>query len=362
MKEDDAYRKLAEKWDYPDSSRFRKILEAIMTLEEANLLCEMPTPTPTEDLVKKVNMSQESLEKKLHELACRGLVITGKKGHMAPASMGQLHDASLSSAEEHIPAGVYDLWRDFHDKEWEEDLIDILTRRSRTVEGLPSMRVLPAWKAIEASPNIRPEQLLPYENMREILKGASKLAVVNCPCRRAQRECDSPLEVCLQLNRSADYSLGRGAATRELPLEEAITLMDSVGEAGLVHTVANCIFTHRIICNCCSCCCPLIGPLIHHGKPPRDGMAPSRFQATADKDTCNGCQDCVEQCPFGVIEMSKFPSSKKLKAVVDTEQCMGCGVCVLKCSTGALTMELVRPVEYIPEERVIPTAPMPKRQ
>jgi NAD-dependent dihydropyrimidine dehydrogenase PreA subunit len=362
MKEEDGYRKLAERWDYPDSSRLLKILETTMTPEEAKLLCEMPTPTPTEDLAKKVNMSQESLEKKLRELASRGLVITGKKGHMAPAGIGQLHDATLSSAEEHIPAGIYDLWKDFHHAEWEADLIDNITRRSQTGEGLPSMRVLPAWKAIEASPGISPEQILPHENMREILKSASKLAVVACPCRRVMGDVDHPLEVCLQLNRSADYALDRGAATRELSVEEAIPLMDSVGESGLVHTVANCVFTHRIICNCCNCCCPLIGTLMHYEKPPREGMSPSRFQATVDENLCDGCQDCVEQCPFGLIEMSKFPSSKKLKAVVDAEQCMGCGVCVLKCSSGALTMELVRPPEHIPEERVIPTAPMPKRQ
>ena len=37
------------------------------------------------------------------------------------------------------------------------------------------------------------------------------------------------------------------------------------------------------------------------------------------------------------------------KVEVDPDKCVGCGVCDLACVPGAITMELVRPPEFIPE-------------
>lgn len=51
--------------------------------------------------------------------------------------------------------------------------------------------------------------------------------------------------------------------------------------------------------------------------------------------------------------MVKVPDSKKLKATVNAARCFGCGVCVLRCQTDALTMKTVRPLEHIPEVRVV---------
>jgi ferredoxin len=47
--------------------------------------------------------------------------------------------------------------------------------------------------------------------------------------------------------------------------------------------------------------------------------------------------------------MKKAKGSETPKAVINAEKCVGCGVCVLKCPPGAMTMELVRPPEFIPE-------------
>ncbi len=349
MKGDEVYRKLAERWGYSSSSRFLRILETIMTPEEGKLLLELPAPTP-EELAKRLNADEESVKRKLPELARRGLVTVGKRGYAAPTTVVQLHDTTLESAEEYIPLEVYDLWKDFYYAEWREDLMD-MTRQWRTAEGLPFARVLPSWKAIEASRAVRPEQVLPCEDMREVLRQIltrpEKLTVVACPCRRALRECDSPLGVCLQPKGRAEYHINRGAAKGELSLEEAIAVMDSAEEAGLVHSVGNNVVTQGVICNCCRCCCVVLNPLIYYGKL-QEVMSSSRFRASVDEALCTGCQDCVERCPFGAIEMRKFPSSKRLKAAVDAEKCMGCGVCIFKCPARALTLELVRAPEHIP--------------
>ena len=52
-----------------------------------------------------------------------------------------------------------------------------------------------------------------------------------------------------------------------------------------------------------------------------------------DKEKCNGCETCIEECPSEAISMVED------KAVVDLEACVDCGVCVDVCPAEAITME-----------------------
>lgn len=70
--------------------------------------------------------------------------------------------------------------------------------------------------------------------------------------------------------------------------------------------------------------------------------------SVSDPDECNGCQTCVEMCPYEAIEMTKVPGFKKLKASVDAEKCFGCGVCVPNCPEAVFELKAVRPLEYLP--------------
>jgi ferredoxin len=55
--------------------------------------------------------------------------------------------------------------------------------------------------------------------------------------------------------------------------------------------------------------------------------------AKVDKEKCNGCESCVEECPSEAISMVDD------KAVVDLETCVDCSVCVDVCPSEAITME-----------------------
>ena len=55
--------------------------------------------------------------------------------------------------------------------------------------------------------------------------------------------------------------------------------------------------------------------------------------AKVDKEKCNGCESCVEECPSEAISMVDE------KAVVDLEACVDCGACVDVCPAEAITME-----------------------
>lgn len=55
--------------------------------------------------------------------------------------------------------------------------------------------------------------------------------------------------------------------------------------------------------------------------------------AVVDKETCTGCEACVDACPTGAIEMQDG------KAVVNEDECTDCGACVDECPTGAIELK-----------------------
>ena len=57
--------------------------------------------------------------------------------------------------------------------------------------------------------------------------------------------------------------------------------------------------------------------------------------AVVDLDNCNGCKRCVDDCPFGAVEMVPRTdgTSYSHQASVDKELCISCGICVGACPT-----------------------------
>jgi len=65
--------------------------------------------------------------------------------------------------------------------------------------------------------------------------------------------------------------------------------------------------------------------------PPARRAAP----AVVNLDNCNGCERCVDDCPFDAVAMAPRSDGKayQLEAVVDPELCISCGICVGACPT-----------------------------
>jgi len=207
-----------------------------------------------------------------------------------------------------------------------------------------SVRVVPAWKAIELTPDLPVAKLPPEDNLRDLVKGSDVIAVVPCTCRRSLRRCDAKVDVCVLFNRGAEYAINRGAG-RKVSADEAMAIFREGEEAGLVHTWPFALSSRlNEICNCCSDCCIIFDGGLKFGTLGR-GLAKSHLRAEVHKGVCDGCQDCVETCFFGAIEMKKDSPGKKLKAEVDPQKCYGCGACVVACSphVHAIRMKLVEP-------------------
>jgi Pyruvate/2-oxoacid:ferredoxin oxidoreductase delta subunit len=332
----DAYIVLAERLGYAGSERLRKLLRRLMDKEEAEIAASLPCPVA--ELAQKLGKQEDQVNQILKGLFETGVIFMTSKGYQFARDVFQLHDATACDVRSDKVWGreLLDLWEDFCQVEWYADWAKMVQ-----TWRMPLWRVIPATKAISKG-----TRLLPSEDVEAILDKATRFALANCSCRRIATRCDLPVEVCLQVNRAAEYAITRGTG-KELTKDEAMKIMDVAEEAGLIHSVYNGSVVTNVICNCCADCCVFYYPLAKCGVLEK-GVAKSRFQAEVDKAACKGCQTCVEKCPFEAVEMVKISGEKKLKAQVSSEKCFGCGVCAVGCESGAIRLVEVRPPEYIP--------------
>ncbi|RDV84557.1 4Fe-4S binding protein [Ammonifex thiophilus] len=54
------------------------------------------------------------------------------------------------------------------------------------------------------------------------------------------------------------------------------------------------------------------------------------FMVTIDEEKCEGCGECTEACPAGILVLEGGKAR-----VTDPTACMGCETCVTVCPTGA---------------------------
>ena len=333
MASNDLYKGLAERLNYPPSEHLIKILKKMATEQEAAILLELPA-APAQ-LAQKFFLTETDVNKKLEEFMARGLSVSTSKGAQFVREVTQLHDASLASAEKYVDAELLDLWKEFYDKEWRKHLGEEYGKMQR-----PFCRVIPAWESLADSNQLSQADIMPEENMGEIMRGAEMIAVVPCSCRRPLRNCNAPLEVCFQFNKWADYAVKRGSGKR-LALDQALEANALAEEAGLVHMQPMMTSSLSIICSCCADCCALIDPGVAYGTV-KNALIKSRYQPVIDPEACIGCQECLDRCPFIAIEMEKYPQWKKLKGALIADNCFGCGVCAVGCKAGAINMRAVQ--------------------
>lgn len=337
--------KLAENIGKGDSAAMHKILGCAMTDQEAQFIMDLPA-APAE-LAAKWGMGEQAIQDRIMGLARRGLLIPSKKGMRFPADPATLHDGILSSASEHVPAGMDKFWMELYDGEgWGHEIGNVLS-------GLPVriLRTIPVLNSVSSG-----SKLPPHESITDIIMAHKDLiSIRNCCCRVGAKKCDHPAQVCMQFSKRAQYDLHRGSG-RKVSADEALSIALTAGDSGLVPTVPNMSSMEGIdfICFCCGCCCLVINPGLRVGGLDKI-LAPSRFVSTVDADVCNACGECVERCAVSAIEVQEDTGV----AVVDRDKCLGCGACVLACPLdGGMTMELVRPPEFIPETNFSPTSIM----
>jgi Fe-S-cluster-containing hydrogenase component 2/predicted transcriptional regulator len=306
-----------------------KIFEALVNNDEAKVMLLASPPATVEELAEKSGLSREAIAAMMDSLFHRGLIFKATKGgdkkFYRVKTIPQMHDST--SLTPGISRKVLDLWKEYMQKEWP-------SYGQVIMDFLPGsiMRVVPVNESIEPL-----SRILAYDDVVKIIGDAKTLSVTNCSCRVISGNCKKPMEVCMQVDRAAEYNIERGTG-RALSKSEAVEILKKCREEGLVHVVDNRQTVGHVICNCCNDCC--LNWAIMKG--PKKWVAPSRFEAFVDTDLCSGCETCTDRCFFDALSM------KDDLAAVDPEKCLGCGACTVVCPTEALKLKEVRSADFVP--------------
>jgi Pyruvate/2-oxoacid:ferredoxin oxidoreductase delta subunit/biotin operon repressor len=316
-----------------ESKFIHLIFDELINENEAKLLLAASPPATLEELAEKTGMGEEQIKEMIEPLFRKGLLFKSKKEtgtrYYRVRNLLQMHDATAVAPD--ASKRMLDLWKQFTSEEF-----DGFMRKVEEVLPSPAIRVIPINVTLEAR-----SKILAFDDIRNIVNEARSLAVVPCSCRVIDGKCGKPLEVCVQINKAADYSIERGTG-RKIDKKEALEIMKQCEEEGLVHVSDNRRSPDRIICNCCSDCC-INWPSIRTGL--KRFVVPSRFQAVVDTGLCSACEACLERCYFGAISME----GEGRTSLVDPGRCMGCGLCLVTCPDDAISLKEVRPVDFIPE-------------
>lgn len=328
------HQQLTAKIGSPPSERIDRLWQMLCDEEEAGLLMLMPGTV--EELSGKSGIATDRLPAMLDALFRKGVVFErerdGKTTYSMPRHLIQFHDATILWPEP--PEGFIALWSEYMEHEY-----PAIAKMLASMDIPPVTRVIPVGEVVEGGGS----RILPFENAADIVDQARKLAVTPCTCRLTAKKCDSPIDVCMQLNRAAEYAIKRGTG-REITREEAKEILLKSEKAGLVHVTDNRAANGHIICNCCSCCC-IVLPVIQQERK-RVLLAPSRFLPDVDAETCTLCQTCIELCPVRALSLEATDVGERV--TVDDELCMGCGQCAYQCPEDAIALREVRTPDFVP--------------
>jgi len=192
----------------------------------------------------------------------------------------------------------------------------------------PIHRVVPIGASVKVDMEIRP-----YESVADMVAGAKAWGVLDCICRKQKallgQPCGHPIDVCMGLSRLPNY-FDHNPVIHAVSQEEAMDTLRRAAEAGLVHSISNFQRGLTYICNCCTCSCGILRGISELGIA--NAVARSAFVNQVDGEVCQGCELCIDRCPFHALRMVDQ------LAQVDEGRCLGCGVCADACPDGALAL------------------------
>jgi len=212
----------------------------------------------------------------------------------------------------------------------------------------PLTRVIP----IEAHIKGATDNILPAEDVNQVIDKFDTIAVAHCYCRHEKdllgKSCEvtEEKENCLHLGQVARFVIDKKFG-REITKEEARKIIKKAEEDGLVHKTFHAKQDierdEYSICNCCKCCC---GTFEMYYKGAMPAHTYTSHIATVNPEECTECETCVDICPMEAILLED-------EIMINVDKCIGCGVCASNCPVDAMALERTGKREvYVPPKRL----------
>ena len=341
---DDLYVKLCDRLNQnavkrPPLPSVITFLKEIFTEEQALLASRMPLGAHTaKSLAEQLNRDAASLETLLETMANEGIMFAAKTASgeteysLPPFAPGILELQYLKGEDTEKARKRHALVMEMN-KElavMTEQLYQDVEAANKRI-GIPGLRTLAIEEELPGN-----AEIATWEKISDIIAKEDSFAVGTCTCRQDAKfeghPCQvegAPLEACVYFGKVADYIVERKFGKR-YTREELLELLKTCEEKGLIHNINNFLGDNIVLCNCCGCCCHIMGPMLKHRG--LKIIAGSNFKAVVDEDTCTGCEECLDICQVKAIEMVDGT------AKVNEEFCLGCGNCVSRCPSESLSL------------------------
>lgn len=322
----------------PDSTQLRQILAILFSEDEAFVASRFPLQEASlSELIRATGFKEQALAEVLEKMADKGLVMdlsyNGKTYYLLLPGLIGFFEFTFMKQRQDLP--IEELAQLMHEYLFEDP--ENLMGKEMFASKTPLTRSLPYEEHIPVN-----SVVTTYESARQIIRQAGYGAVAMCYCRHKkehlQQSCEKNAptrEICISLGNAARFMVRRGFA-EERSVEDLLLVLDRARELNLTHITDNIRYKPSFICNCCSCCCELLGGVMR-GFPL--GVAKAGYTLEVDSDTCLGCGLCSRACNVQALVLAAGEgSSARQVARVSEEKCLGCGACISACKTSSLSL------------------------
>ncbi len=295
------------------------ILQKLFSEEDAKLyLALTPLPEKPSDIAKRIKRDLNDTEMQLEKMAQKGLLFrmhnNNETSYLTPPFTMGILEFQVGRMDEEF-AGMIEK---YYNSVFGKTLQSNSTVLKRTIQINSQLSL--------------PYPIVPYNDAIQIIDHQKKIAVADCVCRVMGKingtDCTKPMESCLSFGNLADYYVDNSTG-RYIDKNEAKRILQQSEETGLVVQVSN-SQAPASMCACCSCCCIMLKSLKMQPNPAASSGSNYFVKNNADECTC--CEDCLERCHMGAIEIDDSV------AVINTKRCVGCGLCVTTCPSESLKL------------------------
>jgi ferredoxin len=322
----------------PDSDKLRRILAILFSEEEAYIASRFPlTEATLTELIRATGWESARLKAQLERMADKGLVMdTTYGGHTFYLLMpGLIGFFELTFMKQRVDLPVVELAQLMSDYMYGDP--EQKMGKEFFAGKTPLTRSLSYEEHIPVS-----SQVATYESAREIIKNAGYGAIGMCYCRHKKEHLQASCkkgaptkEICISLGTAARFMVRRGFAEKR-SIEQLLSILENARDLRLTHITDNIRHKPSFICNCCSCCCELLGGVLQ-GFPL--GVAKTNYTLQIDARSCLGCGLCQKACNVAALELIDVENGQRKKQMrVIGDHCLGCGACISACPSKSLSL------------------------